>query len=114
MKKTLAFSIVVAAMVASCKKTDTAAAVTLSASATQVAVGQEVTVTVSNGSASRWSVTPATHATQVSSSSTQGKYTFAADGTYTISVHTTDSTRHHGCHAGVDSAAVKIVVGAGI
>ncbi|GAB4091463.1 hypothetical protein [Flaviaesturariibacter terrae] len=112
MKKTIAFSLLLAVAFASCKKSGNAA-VTLSADATQVSVGQEVTVTVNNGNASRWTVTPAATATQVSSSATQSKFSFSADGTYSIGVRTGDSTGRHSCQNNIDSASVKIVVGSG-
>jgi nitrous oxide reductase accessory protein NosL len=110
MKKTLAFALILSAALAACSKSATNDAVSLSASSTSVAVGEPVTITVNNGAATRWSVTPAASVTKLSSTGTQSQFSFATEGTYVVGIRTGDTSGHRSCTAHVDSASVQIVV----
>lgn len=114
----------------SCQKSnDVATPIALTPSATQVAVGQQLSVTVSaNANAVNWSVTPSSSATKTYSLTTSkvNYFTFSQAGTYTISVRTKniayDSTSQSldscwnaggsrgSCTQGVDTASVAVTV----
>ena len=106
-----------------CTKSDTA-------SATEVVVGQQVSVSIaSTANASNWTVTPAATATQAYALTTSktNYFTFSAPGVYTVSVRARsvafDSTRQSltnawnagggsqgSCTKGIDTASVAITV----
>ena len=127
----LALSAVAAIALFACKKSNDASQITLTPSASQVAVGQELTVTLgANANASKWSVSPSSTATAAYGLTTSkvNYFTFSRSGTYTISVAARniayDSASHQSldscwnrsgaargtCVKGVDSASVTITV----
>ena len=113
-----------------CKKAASDSQITLTPSATQVAVGQQLSVSLAaNANASNWTVNPSSTATKTYglTTSTVNYFTFSAPGTYTISVRAKkvdyDSTRQSltaawntsgaskgSCTPGVDTASVAITV----
>ena len=113
------------------KSNDVAAPISLTPSATQVAVGQQVSVTLSaNANAVNWTVTPSSSATKTYSLTTSkvNYFTFGQAGTSTVAVRARsvayDSTLHQsldscwnhgggsrgGCTPGIDTASVTITV----
>lgn len=131
MKKTiLTLSVMAAMTLFACKKSSDASQVTLTPSATQVAAGEQVSVTLSgNVNASNWKVSPASTAAKAYGLTTSkvNYFTFSQAGVYTISVQARnisyDSTNqsleycwnkssasHGRCTPGVDSASVAVTV----
>ena len=112
-----------------CQKSDNSQ-ISLTPSASQVAVGQQVSVSLSaNANVSNWTVSPAATATKTYGLTTSkiNSFTFSAPGVYTISVRARnvayDSTTQSlsaawangggtkgGCTKGVDTASVAITV----
>lgn len=132
MKRTsLAVTALLSVAFFACKKAADDSQISLTPSATKVAVGEQLSVTLSaNANVSNWTVTPAANATQAYSLTTSkvNYFTFSQPGTYTISVRARrvayDSTAQSlndawskgggprgGCTKGVDTASVAITVG---
>ena len=90
MKKALLSAVVLTAALVACNKSNsTDSSVSLTASSTQVAVGQTVAVTAStNVNALSWSVTPAATATGTYAVTTEktNYYSFSQPGDYVIGV----------------------------
>lgn len=131
MKKAIfCFSALLTLSFYACKKAATDAQITLTPSATEVAVGQQVSVSLAgNVNASNWTVTPSSTATKTYglTTSTVNYFTFSSPGTYTVSVRAKkvnyDSTSQSltavwntsgaskgSCTPGVDTASVAITV----
>ncbi len=131
MKKTIfTLSATVTMAFFACKKSNDASQITLTPSATQVAVGQQMSVTLSaNANASNWTVSPSSTATKRYDLTTSkvNYFTFSQPGVYTVSVRARkiayDSTRQSlstawnqgggsrgGCTPGVDTASVDVTV----
>ncbi len=112
-----------------CKKSSDSQ-ISLTPSATEVGIGQTVSVTLSaNANASNWTATPSSTATQTFSLTTSkvNNFTFSSPGVYTVSVRARniayDSTTQSltnawntgggtrgGCTKGIDTASVAITV----
>ena len=90
MKKALFSSLLIVAVVSACNKSNTgSSAISLTASSTEVAVGQSVSVTATtNVNALSWSATPAATASGTYSVTTEkiNYYTFSQPGDYIIGV----------------------------
>lgn len=132
MKKTmLTLSAMVTMAFFACQKSADDSQITLTPSVTQVATGEQVSVTLSaNANASNWTVSPASTATKAYGLTTSkiNYFTFSQPGVYTVSVRARniayDSTKNQsldscwnhggwsrgGCKQGVDTASVAITV----
>lgn len=112
-----------------CTKSNEDSQISLAASATQVVVGQQASVSLTtNANLSNWTVTPAAAVNKTFELTTSkiNYFTFTQPGVYTIAVSTKnvayDSTRQSinaawnavsrrgGCKAGIDTASVQITV----
>lgn len=130
-KKFLLTAIITSTIFIACKKTENSSNTTLTASATQVAAGQSVTLNVSTDkNAVSWTVTPSASVTKQFTITTQkiNTVSFRLAGTYVVGVRARDisydSTRHQnldscwhngggdrgGCTKGKDSSSVSIKV----
>jgi uncharacterized secreted protein with C-terminal beta-propeller domain len=129
-KSVLIFAAVMTIILFACQKSENASQVSLTPSATEVTVGEQMSVTVStSANVSNWTVTPSTAVAKTYGLTTSkvNYFTFSEPGTYTIGVQAKsiayDSTRQSlqscwnqtgagrsRCTPGVDSASVKVVV----
>lgn len=131
MKKLLAFHAMTMITFFACQKSNDASSIVLTPSATQVATGQQMSVSLSaSANASNWTVSPSSTATKMYGLTTSkvNYFTFSQPGVYTISVRARsiayDSTLHQsldscwnrgggsrgGCTKGVDTASIAITV----
>jgi len=132
MKKTmLGLSVLITVTFFACQKANDESQIELTPSATQVAVGQQMSVTLSSSAnVSNWTVSPASSVTKTYGLTTSkvNYFTFSQPGTYTISVRARsiayDSTKNQsldscwkfgggargGCTKGVDTASVSVTV----
>jgi hypothetical protein len=98
-------SLLFTALLFSCSKNNTADDITLTASTTQAAVGQQISVTASTtANGLKWSVNPASNAAQTYGTTTEkvNYYTFSQAGDYVISVRASRlhlDSLHHCNHA---------------
>jgi hypothetical protein len=89
MKKVIFSSALSLAVLLSCNKSNSESAITLTASSSQVLVGQTVTVTANtSANALSWSATPATSTSKTYEVTTEktNYFTFSQPGTYVIGV----------------------------
>src|SRR5689334_12177579 len=92
MKKTmLALSVVAATAFFACQKSNSASQISLTPSATEVSVGEQLSVALStSANASSWTVTPSASATKKYALTTSkvNYFSFSQPGIYTIAVST--------------------------
>jgi len=89
MKKAAFSSLLFAGILIACKKSNSDAAITLTPSTTEAAVGQTVTITATtSANALSWSATPAASTSKTYSVTTEktNYFTFSQPGTYVIGV----------------------------
>jgi hypothetical protein len=89
MKKTLYYLVTAAALLAACGKSNTVADITLSASTTDAAVGQTVTITAgTSANTLRWTTNPSSNVTAAYSVTTEktNYFTFSQPGEYVVGV----------------------------
>lgn len=127
----LALAAMVSVSFFACRKANEESQISLTPSATQLAVGEQLTVTLSSkANASSWTVSPSATATQAYGLTMNkvNHFTFSQPGTYTIGVRARsiayDSTRNQSldscwkvgggsrgrCTRGIDTASVTVTV----